>query len=386
MEAAKLKPLPPSPGVASIPDVLVIGAGIIGLSLAWELGRRGRKVTVVDSRQLGQGTSWAGAGILPPTARCSVVDPYEQLRSLSSDMHQRWATELQELTGIDTGYRRCGGIYLGTTPAEKATLLGNELWWTEHDIPFERLDSTTLAKREPSLPLLSESAAAWWLPDEHQLRNPWHLKALIAACQSVDVCLVEETAVADFLIEDASVRAVQLANGEECSASQFCITSGAWSQKLLERRHVPTGLMPVRGQMLLYACPPDLLSSVINEGNRYLVPRGDGHLLAGSVEEEVGFDCSTTEAAITQIRTWAESTVPQLKDATLLKSWAGLRPGSYDGLPYLGRIPDLENAFLAAGHFRSGLHLSTGTAMLMSNLICNQEPQIDMHPFRVARG
>ena len=125
---------------------------------------------------------------------------------------------------------------------------------------------------------------------------------------------------------------------------------------------------------------------IVNEGNRYLVPRRDGLLLAGSIEEEVGYVCETTEAAITQIRDWAESILPTLAQVPVEKTWAGLRPGSFDGLPYLGAIPGFSNAYLAAGHFRSGLHLSCATAEVMADVIEGKPPAIDLSQFRVGRG
>jgi glycine oxidase len=124
----------------------------------------------------------------------------------------------------------------------------------------------------------------------------------------------------------------------------------------------------------------------LNEGNRYLVAREDGYVLAGSTEEEVGFDKRTTPAGLADLRSFAEALVPALAEAKLEKSWAGLRPATFDGLPYLGQIPALSNAFVAAGHFRSGLYLSGGTAVLMSQLMRGEEPDIDLEPFRVGRG
>ena len=366
-------------------DTLIIGAGIIGLSLAWELSRRKQTVRVVEAGQIGRGSSWAGAGILPPTPRQGNVDPYEQLRSLSSHLHPTWAEQLREETNIDTGFRRCGGVYLANSQAEAATLLANEFWWQEHDMSFERLTAETLAKKEPNLPQLSEQSNAWWLPDECQLRNPHHLAALHKACELAGVSFHSDTPVRDIIEHSTYCELITDTKKKYC-AERICIASGAWSRKFLDARDLPNGMMPVRGQMLLYECNSSLIQSVINDGNRYLVPRDDGHLLAGSVEEEVGFECSTTETGLAQIRSWAESTLPALRKKTLKRTWAGLRPGTFDGLPYLGLLPHCERIYIAAGHFRSGLHLSTGTAQVMAQLLCDETPTIDLSPFRVGRG
>src|SRR5262249_34892770 len=149
---------------------------------------------------------------------------------------------------------------------------------------------------------------------------------------------------------------------------------------------ISTGIMPIRGQMVLFKCSTPQIRHIINEGPRYLVPREDGHVLVGSVEEEAGFDKRTTDTVIADLTQFAYGVAPTLRAATIESSWAGLRPGTFDGFPYLGAVPGLSNAFVAAGHFRSGLYLSTGTARLMAELMMGQTPDIDITPFRIARG
>jgi glycine oxidase len=127
-------------------------------------------------------------------------------------------------------------------------------------------------------------------------------------------------------------------------------------------------------------------SHVLNEGPRYLVPRDDGYVLAGSTEEEVGFDKKTTPEGLSDLTRFAYDLVPDLRGFEAERTWAGLRPGSFDGFPYIGAIPGLDNAFAAAGHFRSGLHLSTGTAVVLAELIRGLPPQVDLSPFHVGRG
>ena len=138
--------------------------------------------------------------------------------------------------------------------------------------------------------------------------------------------------------------------------------------------------------MVLYKTVTPLISRIVNDGNRYLVPREDGYLLAGSVEEEVGYVCETTDGAISQIREWAQNLLPQLSRAPVLKKWAGLRPGSFDGFPYVGQVPGCNNLFIASGHFRSGIHLSCGTAHCIADLMEGRTPPVDLTPFRIGRG
>lgn len=369
-------------------DALIIGGGIIGLSLAWELAKREIRSTVLDRGSLGRGASWAGAGILPAAAERGAVDPLEQLRSLSHKLHAQWAEQLRSETQIDTGFTRCGGIHLARTPAEAATLLANRGWWDEHGITFEQLSPQALNELEPAL--LSTSAnrfkSAWRIPNECQLRNPHHLRALAQACELRGIQFLENTAVESFQVTGSRRLAAVTQTGQVLQAERICICSGAHSRLLLDQLGYTSGIMPVRGQMVLYQSQAQQFSHVINEGHRYLVPRADGYVLAGSVEEEVGFEVQTTPEAIAQIRDWAEDLCPALQSASVVKTWAGLRPGSFDGLPYIGRLPEFDNMYLAAGHFRHGLHLSCGTAVVMADLLQNKTPAIDLTPFRIGRG
>jgi glycine oxidase len=155
--------------------------------------------------------------------------------------------------------------------------------------------------------------------------------------------------------------------------------------KLLSKLGVKSGIMPVRGQMLLYRFERKPFPCVINEGHRYLVPREDGHVLVGSCEEEVGYVAETTEGMIAELKTWAESLYPPLKENPIVSSWAGLRPGSFDSYPYLGPVPGMRDMTVAAGHFRHGLHWSTGTALLMRQLICGEATSMELSPFHVCR-
>ncbi len=382
-------------------STIVVGGGVIGLSLAWELSQRGREVIVLEAQRVGKGASWAGAGILPPTAKHGSSDPYEQFRAMSHELHPQWAKRLHELTGVDTGFSRCGGIYLASTTAEVATLAANRWWWQEHGIEHQAWTLDELSRREPALMAGRQAAPAtarqtsapaprdirsvWFLPDECQLRNPRHVQALTAACQHAGVRIMEQSTVVR--IEPVDRGGVLIATEHDnYHAEQACICSGAWARHTLEQLGLASGIMPVRGQIVLYRCDRPLLNSVVNEGHRYLVARRDGRLLAGSVEEEVGYVEKTTEEALTQIRAWAERTLPQLKLHPIEKTWAGLRPGSFDGFPYMGSVPGHEQLYLAAGHFRSGIHLSCATAVLMANMMEGLTNPIDLHPFRIGRG
>jgi glycine oxidase len=368
-------------------DCLIVGGGVIGLSLAWELTKRGRNVCVVDRGPPGREASWAGAGILPPATRRRAVHPLDQLRAASSELHPRWSAQLREKTGIDNGYRRCGGIYVARRPGEAAALAALAELWRDEEIEVEPLSTEQLAKIEPTLAPLAGSdklRSAWLLPGEAQLRNPRHLQALLAACRGQGVEVLASCEVQAFDVERGRFAAVHTST-DTLLASDYCLCSGAWTRLLMEQLGIPSGIQPIRGQMVLFRTPQPLLSRIVNEGPRYLVPRDDGRLLAGSTEEEAGFDCSTTDEGVAGLRRFAVDLIPALAGAEVERTWAGLRPGTTDGMPYLGRIPGLENAYVAAGHFRSGIHLSPATAVEMAHLICGEPNEIDLSPFHIGR-
>jgi glycine oxidase len=367
-------------------DVLIIGSGVIGLSLAWDLAKHGLKVHVIDQGQPGREASWAGAGILPAAKRRRSQHPYEQLCGIASELHSQWAEELKSATGIDNGYRRCGGLYLARTPGEAAALAGWGELLSEEGISVERLSAVDLGEIEPRIAAGDQFrfSAAFFITAEAQLRNPWHLRALISACECAGVTITACAAIEEIVAPGNQVCELSSSVGP-LRARQYCFTAGAWTGAMLQRIGIATGILPIRGQMVLFSCERPLIRRIINEGTRYLVPREDGRVLAGSTEEEVGFDKRTSEEAIADLAEFARGVVPALCGATIEKSWAGLRPGSFDGLPYLGRLPGLNNAYIAAGHFRSGLFLSTATAIVMSQLIRGDQPEVDLSPFRVSR-
>lgn len=385
-------------------ECLIVGGGVIGLSLAWQLARRGRKVRVLDRQQVGREASWAGAGILPPASREALAHPLDQLRGMSFELHREWAEVLRVETGIDTGYRRCGGVYLARLAGETAALSAWAASLREEGVVVERLGveeretgrqidntssfSPSLIQHEREIVIQPSSGlpirAAWLLPDECQLRNPHYLQALARVCELQGVIISPHTEVQDFALSGGRISAV-ITNEGVIDADQICVTSGAWTGQLLQKLGMTVGVVPVRGQIVLFRCERPPVQCVINEGPRYIVPREDGHLLVGSTEEEAGFDKRTTEVAIAELIDFARSLLPVLNSAEVKQTWAGLRPASFDGFPYLGPIPGLANAFVASGHYRSGLYLSPGTATVMAELMCGAPTSLDLSVFRVGR-
>ncbi len=368
-------------------DVIIIGGGAIGLSLAYDLSTHGRSVRVLERGRAGGESSWAGAGICPPGNRQTTSDSYEQLVGLGHELHPVWSEKLRSETSIDNGYRRCGGVYVVRETA-MVDMLGYMIeHWISREIRVERIDASELLKLEPQLqPTIDGEGplAAALLPDEAQVRNPRHLKALVAACLQRGVVIEEGMPVESLETVGEQVVAVQTVDGPRVATS-YCIAGGAWSRSLFASIGVDLPIRPVRGQIALLACGTPPISRVINEGSRYLVPRPDGRVLIGSTEDDVGFDKRTTAEAIHELIAFGRSLVPALGKAEVERCWAGLRPATEDGRPYMGSVPGYENVFAATGHFRSGLQLSPAVAVVMSQLIRGEVPEIDLKPFRLDR-
>jgi glycine oxidase len=360
-------------------DVLIIGGGVIGLTTAYFLAREGVAVRLLDQAPLGPQASWAGAGIIPPGDPERAHTPFDQLRARSAAMYPSLSQELREGTGIDNGYLVSGGLEFESPTGEQAE--ASEEWRGE-GIVFRELDGPALRQLEPALsPALTHG---YHLPTMAQVRNPRHLKALTAACAKRGVRLQQDCAVLGLVRQGSHVEAVET-DEERIVANRYLLAAGARTEGLLQPLGWWPGIRPVRGQIALLNTDRPGPRPILVQGKRYLVPRGDGRILVGSTEEDAGFDARPTAGAIAELLEFAAALVPSLAAASVERCWAGLRPGSPDGLPYLGAVPGFSNLFIAAGHFRAGIQLSPATALVMRELLLGQTPSIPLEPFRLDR-
>jgi glycine oxidase len=361
----------------SEPDVLIIGGGVIGLTTAYFLGRAGTRVAVVDQGDLGHQASWAGAGILSPADPDMARTPMDLLRARSCALYPELSRTLLDETGIDNGYFVCGGLEIPEADEE-----GPADEWRGEGIAFTRLDDAGLRRLEPRLaPGLTHG---YHLPHMAQVRNPRHLRALQAACERHGVTLRPHSAARLLVRGPGRIQAVET-DGGPLTAGRFLVAAGSWTDALLEQAGWRPGIRPVRGQIALLNSGLPGPRPILLHGKRYMVPRGDGRLLVGSTEEDAGFDARPTGGGIAGLLDFAVSLVPALAGAPLERCWAGLRPGSPDGLPYLGAVPGWDNLFVAAGHFRSGIQLSPITGLLLSEILTGRPSSLPLEPFRLDR-
>ncbi|WP_337174531.1 glycine oxidase ThiO [Paludisphaera sp.] len=366
-------------------DVIVAGAGVVGLSVAYALAREGMRPVVLDRGKPGREASWAGAGLLPavsdPDRRPS--HPTLALRAWSARLYPEWSAALVEETGIDNGFRRSGGVDVARTEAEEQTLRTTAGRWRVEGIVHERLAPGDFARVEPVLdPGLR---VAYFLPDRAQIRNPRHLRALAAAVEARGGVVLADRGVTGFLTRGDRATGVRAVGGD-IEADMVVVAAGAWSGGLLAELGVLAPTPPVKGQIVLLNPGRPVLRRIVEHGKIYLVPRDDGRILVGATEEEGVSDIRPTAEAFRDLLAAAVALCPPLADAPVEATWAGLRPGSLDTRPYIGPAPGFRNVLVATGHKRAGLQLSPATAELIADLATGRPPRLDVSYFRLDRA
>lgn len=351
-------------------DVIVIGGGVIGLSIAWELAEAGLQVRVLDQGEIGREASWAGAGMIPPGDLLHAAT--HQLAALSAQRWPELSAALRSQTGLSNEYHRCGGLLLEDFRSNEEIAAA----WQHLHVSAEVLDGKQIRRYEPAWSPAVEAAV--WLPDLAQVRNPRHLKVLQAACVQQGVELRPHERVLQFERgKNGRLREVVTPQGR-LSAAEFVITTGAWTASLLADLHVNLPIEPVHGQIVMLRGASALFHHVIEQGGHYLVPRDDGRVLIGATEERIGFEKRNTPEVTAELREFAQRIIPALGELPIEKTWSGLRPWCGLGHPCIGRLADVCNVFVAAGHFRAGLSNSPGTALVLRQLMLEEPPTIDL--------
>jgi glycine oxidase len=382
-----------------VPDVLVVGGGVVGLSVAESAARREMSVLLLERERLGARASWAGAGMLncrpwpkarpkqPGAAPCNAEPDYFDLLIASLKLHEEWAARLRDETEIDVGFSRCGAVEIYTHSAEDAKRLGQLErlieGCEERGVPCKQLTASEVSALEPELNT-RDVATALHLPGDAQVRPPRLVRALALSCRQREAVLKEGVAVSDLCIEDGRVTGVIAADGTRYSAGNVVICMGAWTgefKALTRLAPRAASIEPVRGQIVCYQTPAPLCSHLVTVGERYLVPRPDGVLLVGSTTERVGFEAVTTPEGQTMLRYFAEKLFPTLLNNAPLQGWADLRPGLKGQHPLMGPVPGVKGLYVAAGHYRNGLCLAPVTGEIIVSLIRNEQPPVPPEPW-----
>jgi glycine oxidase len=362
--------------------VVVVGGGIIGLSIAWSLVKEGATVTVMESGQVGGQATGAAAGMLAPLAEAHEPGPFVTLGLESLRRYPTFVAELQEETGIDAELIGPGMLRVAMND-EEAYRIGQEWEWQQ----ALGLASDCLSAKEARLlePALSPDVRlAVRSPEERNVEPKRLLRALALACARRGVNIVEGEPVVDFEQEGPMVSAA-MSPGQHVPCDAVVLAGGAWSELLGRRLDSTLPIYPVRGQILSLVClPPPIRHTIYGVGG-YLVPKADGRVIVGATEDEAGFDTRPSAAGVAQLLAVAPALVPGLRSAAFDSAWAGLRPASADGMPILGRLLEWSNVFAACGHFRNGIMLAPITGEIVAAEILDGKPHELTEAFRPER-
>ncbi len=339
-------------------DVLVVGAGVAGLGVAWRLAKGGLAVTVLDRGVPGRGATWAAAGMLAPTVELGFEEL--DLYALSRESLARWpafAAELESATGLTIGLRTEGTLVVADDRDSLLRLRRLFDFQKTNGAPVEWLSGEAAREREP---LLSPRIpAAVWSPTDHQVDNRALVHALAAAVEAAGGTIRHEAPVAS-VQPDAVRPAVVLESGERLEARAVVLAAGAWTSGLAGV--VPAPVRPVKGQMLsLRQTDAVRLGVTVRGPDAYLVPKPGDRLVVGATSEERGHDTAVTAGGLYRILEGAVAVVPGIEELDVIETWAGLRPASRDHAPILGRTA-APGVALATGHYRHGILLAPVTA------------------------
>ena len=362
--------------------MVIVGAGVIGLSVARELLCRGMSAILVDPRQPGMGASWASAGVLAPQGARPFYRPYLDLCMASRDMFADWSAALLAESGIDIEYRTEGGLQVAFDEEESEELAQRYHHQRELGLPVDRLTSEEVRTLEPMLS--PETWCGLFFEGMHQVENRRLVRALVASVKGRGGEFRIGDPVVDLIVRNNRVAGVILPDGR-IGADRVVIAAGAWSGLQNWIPGLPLPVEPVRGQMVCVdGSGFPAVTRIINGLGQYLVPRRDGRVLFGATVEKTGFDTSVTAGGLSAVMEQGLRMAPGLAGAPVVETWAGLRPMSKDGKPILGPS-SLEHLVLATGHYRNGILLAPITGRLVADHIATGEVPEAMGPFLVDR-
>ena len=371
--------------------IIIIGGGVIGLGIGWQLAKAGAAVTIYESARAGRSASWAAAGMLAPLAEAHTEEPeLLKLGSQSLERYPHWVRELETDAEMSIGYRVEGTLIVGLEPDDTYQLRHIYTSQQELGLDVEWLSGRAAREIEPALS--PRVTAAIRCATDHQVDNRLMVKALQRAYQSCGGMLLENNAVESICIENGIATGIQTQDSRAQNANVIVLSAGCESAQI---EGLPAAIRPpvrpVKGQMLALQMEEGItVKNVIRTVRArypmsvYLVPRTDGRLIVGATTEEMGFDTRLTAGGVFELLRGAWETVPGIYELPILETWTGLRPGSRDNAPILGKTP-VENLIYATGHYRNGILLTPITAYEIAKLILTGETSETIAPFQLDR-
>ena len=347
-------------------DIIILGGGIIGMLTARELSLLGARVRILERGEIARESTWAGGGIISPLYPWRYPDSVTLLAKSSQTRYPDICAGLLESTGIDPEYTVNGLLIAGIEDTAAAIQ-----WKKKHSRNLQLVNREQIKELEPAWALPPDEAL--WMESVGQVRNPRLAKSLLADIQQRGVRIDTNSEALELILSNGALTGVRTPQGIQ-EADTYVVCTGAWTGKFLGPLIHKPRIDPVRGQMVLFHTEPGVISRMVLEENRYIIPRRDGRVLFGSTLEERGFDKTTTEAARKELLGIVLERFPVLEKYPVEKHWAGLRPGSPAGIPYITVHPEIENLYINAGHFRNGVVLGPASAALLADLVLGRTP------------
>jgi glycine oxidase len=371
---------------ARSPDVVVIGGGIIGCSIALRLAEAKLKVVVSDRGEPGAEASSAAAGMLAPQGETVTPDAFFEFARASRDLYPEFVGEVEARSGQKVDYRRDGTLLLAASEEEERELQAVHAGQSAHGLPLERLSAQTVHERVAGL--APEIRSGLFIAGDHWVDNEKLARALAKAASRAGVKFHSHSPVTRLRIKSGRVVSVEISSAsrartETQSAGTFVLAAGCWSPQLAEPLGLRLPMSPCRGQMIELEAPTPL-AHVIRAGHHYLVPRERGRVLAGTTAEYVGHEKAVTAEGLSSILEGVTRLMPGVKNYRFRRAWAGLRPDTADHLPILG-VGELQNLVFATGHFRNGILLAPITARAMADLILIGSTTLPIDEYRPQR-
>jgi glycine oxidase len=365
-------------------DVVIVGGGIIGGSIAFDLAGRKLSVAVLDRQEMMREASWAAAGMLSPAPDCPAAIPLVPLGHASLGLYPKFVDAVEDSSGLRAGFRTGGAIEAichGDAERELSTLvaLHRGLGLACEAMPLEEARDM-----EPALG--RDVRAAALLPDECSIEPRALTSAVVAAAASAGVALCPGIEVISLALDGKKCVGVKTSTGEIFQAARVVLAAGCWSSRIPEAAlYAPT--LPVRGQMAALRHSGTPIRHVLRSERGYLVPRGvecPQTVVVGSTIENAGFEKCVTSGGIEKILSAANELAPELAKAEIIETWCGLRPGTPDQLPILGPA-EIEGLVFATGHYRNGILLTPITAKLIGEWIAERRTSLDWEAFSPLR-
>ena len=365
-------------------DVVIIGAGVSGCSIAYHLSKAGVQVCVLERAEIAAEASSAAAGLLAPGSVLTGPRAGAELFFAGWSITAETLAEIEALSGLQVEYQRTGALHLIADENERLQLREYAQYWQSHgqeDVQW--LVHEELRQHEPLLN--ARITEALYVPHAASIRPRLVTEAYAQAARKLGAQIYEHTEVTGFQRQANKVIGVQTAQGESITCSRVVIAAGAWSEQVGKWLDLSIPVAPARGQILSLKQPATPLKHTVFGNDLYLVPKQDATIYIGATVEHVGFDKSNTAGGIAWLLSKAIQLMPELEHAVLANIWTGLRPWSRDAYPILGNVPGWENVILATGHGAGGFELSAITGRTITELLVSGQTPALIQPFSIER-